>query len=103
MTQPTENKLHDFFNHKSDANKYLTADQQDDLVKEFGEWEREQKNMHLPATVFICSNFESSARPLIKYLNDHHHPHSKVIVTCANAEVVEGVKITGPIEDYFKD
>lgn len=49
------------------------------------------------------SDFETCARPLIKYLNDHHHPHAKAIVTIANAEVVEGVKITGPIEDYFKD
>lgn len=30
--------LNSFFNHKSDANKYLTAEQQEDLEKEFGEW-----------------------------------------------------------------
>ena len=30
--------LHEFFNHKSDANKYLDADEQDDLEREFGEW-----------------------------------------------------------------
>lgn len=27
--------LHEFFNHRSDANKYLTAEQQEDLEKEF--------------------------------------------------------------------
>jgi hypothetical protein len=32
------NKLHDFFNHKSDANKYLTASQQEDLEKDFESW-----------------------------------------------------------------
>jgi len=30
--------LHDFFNHKSDANKFLDASQQENLEKEFGEW-----------------------------------------------------------------
>jgi hypothetical protein len=30
--------LHEFFNHKSDANKYLTAEQQEDLEKDFGNW-----------------------------------------------------------------
>ena len=33
-----EQLLHDFFNHKSAANKYLMADEQEDLEKEFGEW-----------------------------------------------------------------
>jgi len=30
--------LNDFFNHKSDANKYLTAEQQEDLENEFSEY-----------------------------------------------------------------
>mgnify|MGYP001770300117 CR=1 FL=1 len=30
--------LNRFFNSKSDANKYLTASQQEDLEKEFDEW-----------------------------------------------------------------
>ena len=33
-----ENLLHEFFNHKSDANKYLTANQQEDLENDFYEW-----------------------------------------------------------------
>lgn len=33
-----EGLLNQFFNHKSDANKYLMADEQEDLMKEFGEW-----------------------------------------------------------------
>lgn len=32
------NLLHEYFNHKSDANKYLFAEQQEDLEKEFEEW-----------------------------------------------------------------
>ena len=30
--------LNQFFSHKSDANKYLMAEEQEDLMKEFGEW-----------------------------------------------------------------
>jgi hypothetical protein len=30
--------LNQFFSHKSDANKYLMADEQEDLMKEFGVW-----------------------------------------------------------------
>jgi len=33
-----EQLLNAFFSHKSDANKYLMAEEQEDLVKEFGEW-----------------------------------------------------------------
>ena len=32
------NLLWDFFNHKSDANKYLTAEQQDDLMEDYTEY-----------------------------------------------------------------
>jgi hypothetical protein len=30
--------LNQFFSHKSDANKYLMAEEQEDLMKEFGKW-----------------------------------------------------------------
>jgi len=33
-----KNILNQFFNNKSDANKYLLAEEQEDLEKEFGEW-----------------------------------------------------------------
>lgn len=103
MTQPTQNRLRDFFNSRSDANKYLLAEQQEDLENQFERWEREQRLKELPLAVFICNDFESSVRPLLKYLNDHHHPHCSVIVTPTNAEIVEGIQTTGPIMDYVKD
>ena len=36
------------------------------------------------------STFEEAAKPLIKYLNENHHPHTTVIVTPINAELLEG-------------
>ena len=38
LDYPTNNILHEFFNHKSDANKYLNAEQQEDLENDFYEW-----------------------------------------------------------------
>lgn len=32
------NILNEFFNHKSDANKYLTAEEQEDLENNFHDW-----------------------------------------------------------------
>lgn len=33
--------------------------------------------------------FEEAAKPLLKYLSENHHPHTKVIVTSSSAELVE--------------
>lgn len=47
--------------------------------------------------------FEDAAKPLIKWLCENHHPHVTAIVTCTNAELLEGIKSTGKILDYVKD
>jgi hypothetical protein len=47
--------------------------------------------------------FERIARPLINYLCENHHPHTTIIVTCTNAELLEGKMTTGYIEDYLTD
>lgn len=47
--------------------------------------------------------FEELMRPVIKYLAENHHPHTSIIVTSTNAELVEGVRSTGKIMDYIKD
>jgi len=47
--------------------------------------------------------FEQTARPLIKFLNDNCHPHTQIIITPTNAEITEGVCSTGQILDYIKD
>ena len=45
---------------------------------------------------------KAAAEPLIKYLNDHHHPHTTVIVTPISAEVLEGV-LTHRTVEFVKD
>lgn len=46
--------------------------------------------------------FEEAAEHLVKFLNDHCHPHVTVIVDSGGAELLEGVA-TVKIEEYLKD
>ena len=49
-------------------------------------------------------DFEKATRPLIKWLNDNcPNPHTSIIITPTNAELVEGIMSTGKILDYLKD
>jgi hypothetical protein len=49
-----------------------------------------------------AKHFEEIIRPIIEWMNDNCHPHTKIIVDCTSAELVEGV--TGfTTEDYLKD
>lgn len=67
----------------------------------------EQIEPEAPATVWtnkdLIPSFMEAARPLIKWLCEHMHPHAKVIVTPTDAELVTGEICTGPIHDYIKD
>lgn len=46
--------------------------------------------------------FETAARPLIKWLAENVHPHHTVIVTGTNAELLEG-QIVVSTEEYLRD
>lgn len=46
--------------------------------------------------------FEEAARPLMKFLAENHHPHTTVILTSTNAEIVEGLA-TFITQEYVKD
>jgi hypothetical protein len=51
----------------------------------------------------VPHDLKSASLPLIKWLNDNHHPHVTVIVTPTSSELMEGKQSTGPIYDYVKD
>lgn len=51
----------------------------------------------------VPRDFKTASLPLIKWLNDNHHPHVTVIVTPTSSELLEGKQATGPIYDYVKD
>ena len=47
--------------------------------------------------------FTGACKPLMKYLSEKHHPHTTVIVTNTNAQLLEGVTTTGEITEFLKD
>jgi hypothetical protein len=47
--------------------------------------------------------FEVLARPMVKYLCENYHPHVTVIITPTSAELLEGLKTIGRVEDYIRD
>ena len=49
------------------------------------------------------NSFEEVVRPVIKWLNENHHPHVTVIITPTDAQLFEGIQSTGQIMDYVKD
>ena len=44
-----------------------------------------------------------AAKPLIKYLNENHHPHTKIIVEPTGVEVLESTMANPKIHDFLKD
>lgn len=48
-------------------------------------------------------DFKEAVLPLIKWLAENKNPHAKVIVTCTDAQLLEGIRSTGEILDYVKD
>ena len=41
-------------------------------------------------------------KPVIKWLNENQHPHTKIIIDCNNFQLMEGI-IGMDINDYIKD
>ena len=46
--------------------------------------------------------FENISGVLIKWLNENCHPHAKIIIDTASAELVEGIHVFNTIK-YIKD
>ncbi len=40
----------------------------------------------------ISKEFEYASKPLMKYLAENHHPHTKVIVESNSSQLLEGLK-----------
>lgn len=49
-----------------------------------------------------AKDFERIVRPVIEWMNENCHPHTKAIIDCTSGELVEGV-IGFTTEDYLKD
>ena len=47
-------------------------------------------------------NFKNIVRPVIEFLNNNSHPHTKIIITSTSAELYEGILSLETL-DYIKD
>lgn len=63
--------------------------------------EEETRELIVKATADRKALLEA-AKPLIKYLAENHHPHTKAIVTATEVEVLEAVAINGT-EEFLVD
>jgi len=59
----------------------------------------DQRKYEMPDNLKVLAD---AARPLMKYLSENHNPHTTVIVTSTNAELVGGI-MSFVTEDYIKD
>lgn len=50
----------------------------------------------------IDNEFEELTKPLIKWLNENCHPHTTMLITPVNAELLEGV-IGYATHEFVKD
>jgi len=70
---------------------------EDERVYSFGFYDG-----YLLAKKELQESFESTTEPVIKWLNDNQHPHTKIIITHTAAELFEGLK-SHVTEKYLKD
>jgi hypothetical protein len=47
--------------------------------------------------------FEELTRPILKYLCENYHPYVTVIITPTSAELLEGLKTIGYVDDFIRD
>jgi len=77
----SKNLLADFFQSQSDANRYLSANEQEALEEDFQKWyDGESKKLSFLAT------------PLMRTMCENYHPNHVCIVTGTTAEISEGIE-----------
>lgn len=89
------NKLNDWYlTAKQKAIKENLLKEKEELLKRLKTIDKKIENNK--------EDFEILSRQMIQYLNKNHHPHTKIIITTNNAEIVEGVKCIQTTE-YIND
>lgn len=74
--------------------------------EEFESWNiiltQEMEDAGIVKRVEPYIGMEQAAIPLIKWLAENHHPHTKVIVDSTSAELMEGLSVVNT-NKYLKD
>jgi len=53
--------------------------------------------------MYADGNFDLIARLAMKFLAENYNPHTTMIITSTNAEILGGIKSTGVIYDYIEE
>jgi hypothetical protein len=92
-----ENEINDMLNFR------LTEANMNNLIGVIKKEHEDNIRMKVHGEELNENKFEELARPMIKYLCENYHPHVTVIITPTSAEILEGLKTIGRIEDYIRD
>ena len=86
------------------SNETLSGNEKQTQITElFENAHMENVKMRVHGEELNEGKFEELARPMVKYLCENYHPHITVIITPTSAELFEGLKTIGRVEDYIRD
>ena len=86
------------------SNETLSGNEKQNQITElFENAHMENVKMRVHGEELNEGKFEELARPMVRYLCDNYHPHVTVIITPTSAELLEGLKTIGRVEDYIRD
>ena len=86
------------------SNETLSGNEKQKQITELFEISHlEQVKIRVHGEELNEGKFEELARPMIKYLCENYHPHVSVIITPTTAELLEGLKSVGVVDDYIRD
>lgn len=86
------------------SNETLSGNEKQTQITElFENAHMENVKMRVHGEELNEGKFEELARPMVKYLCENYHPHITVIITPTSAELLEGLKTIGRVEDYIRD
>lgn len=77
----------------------LLKDYKNEIEKEY--LEKTQIRVHGEA--LYKNKFEELTKPILKYLCENYHPHVTVIITPTSAELLEGLKTIGYVDEFVRD
>jgi hypothetical protein len=81
----------------------LTEDNMTNLIDAIEKNQIDNVKVRVHGKELNKNKFEELARPILKYLCENYHPRVSVIITPTSAELVEGLKTIGNVEDYLID
>ena len=74
-----------------------------EIQKLFENEHLEKTKMRVHGEKLDKNKFEELTRPILKYLCENYHPHVTVIITPTSAELLEGLKTIGYVDDFIRD